>query len=268
MITRREVLERIKECEKTGEFDKHVDPIDYDNYYKVDENYRYMKKGFKETFKNLFYYIFVVNPYTRYINKKAYKTTFVGRENLKGIKSAIVTCNHVNKFDCLVAKAGLKGHRLYITAAEFNNQKGKFGDYMRAGRMMPISANHVAMKNFNDAIEKRLEKGNYILFYPEQAMWWNYEKPRPYKNGAFHYAVKHNVPVIPMFITYTAMDTVDEEGIPNKKFYLHILKPIYPKKDVQNRENVEYLKNENFRMCKETYEKFYNKPLVYDIEVK
>ena len=267
-MTRKEVLKRIEEQEKKGEFDVHVDPIDFDNYYPVDENFHYIKKGFKEKFKNWFLYVTKVLPFTKYINKKVFKTIVVGRENLKGIKKAIITCNHVNKFDCLVAKGSLR-HRLYITAAYFNNQKGKFGDYMRAGGMMPFSSdNHKAMKNFNDAIEKRLNQNSYVLFYPEQAMWYNYEKPRPFKNGAFHYAVKHDVPVIPTFITYIDREEKDEEGINLKTFVFHIGKPIYVDKNLNNKDNIEYLRNEAYKQCVSIYESFYKKKLVYDVEVK
>lgn len=263
MITRREVLQKIAECEKNGQFDQHVDPIDYNNAWPVDENFHYIKKGFREKFKNAFLHTFVVLPFTWKINKKVLKSTILGRDNLKGIKSAVVTCNHVNKFDCLVVKYGLRGHKLFITAGSFNNQKGRFGDHMRAGGLMPFSDNPAAMRNFNKAMEYRLQNKSYVLFYPEQAMWWNYEKPRPYKNGAFHYAVKHQVPIIPTFITYIDTDKLDEEGIKIKKFILHIMPPIYAKPELNNRENVEYLKNKNFEMCKEVYEKFYNEKLVY-----
>ena len=265
MATRREVLEKIKICEQEKKFDEHVDPIDYDNCYPVDENFRYIKKGFKERLKNFFLYYFVVCPYTFYINKFVTKTRVVGRNNIRGIKKAIVICNHVYMFDCLVAKGSLH-HRLYITAASFNNQKGRMGDYMRAGGMMPIGEGLKALRNFDKAIETRLNQNSYVMFYPEASMWWHYEKPRPFKNGAFHYAVKYNVPVIPTFITYVNTGKVDEEGLEIKQFIYNILPPIYPKKELNNKENVQYLKETSFIQIKELYEKFYDEKLDYDCE--
>ncbi len=262
-LPRKKVLERIAECEKKGEFDKHVDPIDYDNYYKVDENFHYIKVGFREKFKNWFLYNFVVKPFTKKINEKDYQTTVIGRENIANLDRAIVTCNHVFKFDCLVAQYGFKGRNLFITAAEFNNQKGKFGDYMRAGLMMPMG-NFGALRNFNIAIKKRLEDNNFILFYPEQAMWYNYRKVRPYKIGAFYYAVKHNVPIVPTFITFTDRAEVDKEGLPLQRITYNILPPIYPKQGLSSKENEQYLLEETHKACVKKYEEFYKIPLTFD----
>lgn len=263
-MTRTEVLQLEKECERSRDFHKHVDPIDFNNYYPVDENFHYYKVGFREKFKYFMLHTFVVNPTTWYLSNFYMKAKVYGRENLKGIKNAIVTCNHVYKFDCLLSAHGLKGHKLYITSAEFNNQKGRFGDYMRAGGLMPFSDNLKAMRNLNSAISKRLQTKNYVLFYPEESMWWMYEKPRPYKNGAYHYAVKNDVPVIPMFITFKLSDKKDEEGIPLRKFHLHIMKPIYPDPALSHRENIEAMRDKNFEMCKTKYEEFYNKKMKYE----
>ena len=104
----------------------------------------------------------------------------------------------------------MKGHKVYITGAEFNKQKGMLGILMREGGLLQFSSNKKAMRNLDNAITYYLEKNNYILFYPEQAMWWLYEKPRPMNKGAFHYAIKNNVTVIPVFITF-------EPGIPKSK---------------------------------------------------
>jgi len=264
-ITRREVSARIEQCEKEGTFDSHVDPIDYDMAMPVDGNFHYIKKGFFERLKNFYLHNFVVKPFMRRINRR-YRTKFLGRENLKGVKGAIVTCNHINKFDCLVAKQGLKGHKLFITAAEFNNQKGTFGDYMRAGGLLPFSKNPEATVNLNAAIQKRLKQDCFVMFYPEASMWWNYRKPRPFKNGAFFYAVKHNVPVIPTFITLTDTDKSDAEGIPEIEFTYHIGKPIFSDSKLSTKENVVVMNQKAFEFCKGVYEEFYKTPLVYKTE--
>ena len=264
-MTRQEVVSLINECEKNGQFDQHVDPIDWDNALPVDGSFNYLRKGLKQFLQHTF----IVKPFTNKVAKKDFLVEVKGKENLKGIKNAIVTCNHINKFDCLVAKYGLKGHKLRITAGHFNNQKGWFGEMMRVGGLMPLSPNFSAMKNFNDAMGHLLTRGTYVMFYPEQAMWWNYKKPRPFKNGAFHYAVKHNVPVIPLFITMEDRPELDEEtGFPKQKYTLHIMPAIYPNQNLPKAENVEYVKNANYNACKAKYEEVYNIPLTYTCDEK
>ena len=56
------------------------------------------------------------------------------------------------------------------------------------------------------AADTILKRGDFILIYPEQSLWWNYEKPKPLKNGAYKIASRSNVPVIPIFITMKDSD--------------------------------------------------------------
>ena len=119
------------------------------------------------------------------------------------------------------------------------------------------------MKKFMKSVSTLLKRGEKILIYPEQAMWWNYRKPRPMKNGAFKFAVKNNVPIIPSFITMQDTNKLDGEGFNIQEYTIWFLSPIYPKKELSEKENTEYLKEENYRVWKELYEKVYGIPLTY-----
>jgi 1-acyl-sn-glycerol-3-phosphate acyltransferase len=101
-------------------------------------------------------------------------------------------------------------------------------------------------------------------------MWREEPRPRPLKDGAFHYAVKHNVPVVPLFITFTPKEKmIDEQNRQEFSNYtIHILPPIYKKAELNNKENVEYMKNENYKLWAQTYENTYNKKLEFNIESK
>ena len=263
MISRKEIIEKELDLESQGIFDVHIDEPDLDLMIPVTEKFPYIKKGLLKI-KNDLQKLFIVNPFIKHINKDVCKTKVIGRENLKGIKSCILTCNHVYMFDCLVATYAVRGHKIRITSAEFNNRSDKLGEYMRAGGLLPLSSNLRAMKNFNNAISYYLKKNNYVMFYPEQAMWWMYEKPRPLKPGAFHYAVKENVPIVPLFITFEKNGTFDEEGIENKDFVIHILKPIYLNKSLNDKENIRYMMNKNYNAWVNTYEGFYGKKMEYN----
>ena len=225
-----EVIKNIEEFEKKGLFSEHVDPINPDMILPVGDNFPYLKKPLRLRIKYFFIYNFIVKIFEpRELKRMGYKV--VGRENLKGIKRAIVTSNHINKLDCTLNRHALKGHKLYITAADFNNMKGLLGDIMRASRMMPLGNTMAGMKNFDNAVNTLLKKNNYVLFYPERSEWWCYKKPRPMMNGAFHFAVKNNVPIIPNFITFKENGTakikyfkypkmIDEKTNNNYKFEL------------------------------------------------
>lgn len=264
-MTRKEVLLAIEECEKNGKFDEHVDPIPKELTIPVTEDYHYPnKRTAKEKIKYFFEKIFIVKPFTVYQNKCCLKTRVFGRKNLKGLKAAVLTCNHVAKFDCLAVKHGAKGHKTYVVAAPFNNMKGFLGEMMRAGDMLPMNTTMHGTVAFNKMVEEVIKvKKSFLLIYPEASMWWHYEKPRPYKDGAFYIAAKYGVPVVPQFITYRDSGKKDGEGIPIYYFDLHICEPVYPKEEFSKSENIEYLKNSAFEACKNIYENVYGKKLSY-----
>ena len=260
--TRPEVLKEIEKYEKLGEFDHHTDPVDMSITLPVDKDFKYVRKGFFDKTKVFLQRIFIVYPFAKKQSKNL-GAIVVGKEKIKGIKSAVLTCNHVNKFDCLVVQNAMMPRKTYVIGAEFNNMKGFFGEMMRVGGMLPLSSDFSAQKNLLKAVEYYLKKDNYLLVYPEQAMWWYYEKPRPFKEGAFIFAAKHNVPIIPMFITFRESGIFDENGIEHKHFTLNIMDPIYPKKELSYRENVKYLMEENHKACVDKYTEVYGKAPEY-----
>jgi len=261
-IPKEELLRRIEDCERRGDFHFNVQPINLDNYDPVDEKYEHVCKGFFRCIPH-----FLMRGLALFagffISVFGFGLTIKGRKNLRGVKSAIVTCNHVNDFDNVMVRQAVFGHRLYIVVGEFNNKKGLFGKMLKAGGSIPLSANFRAMVNFRKAIDGLLEHKNYVLFYPEESEWWLYEKPRPLRNGAFHFAVKANVPVIPIFITFSTPKKFLKYYICRKRATLHILPPIYPLEGQNAKDNVDYLRDQNFQKWAEKYTEFYGKPLVY-----
>ena len=122
------------------------------------------------------------------------------------------------------------------------------------------------MIEFMKAVDTILQRGDFILIYPEQSMWWNYRKPKPLKNGAFKFATKNDVPVIPIFITMQDSDIIGEDGFPVQEYIVNIEEPIYPNEYLSIKENTEMMKNKNYEVWKEVYEKFYKIPLEYTTE--
>ena len=91
-----------------------------------------------------------------------------------------------------------------------------------------------------------------------------YEKPRPFRDGAYFHAVKNNVPIIPMFTTFRHTGEFDAEGIEIKYLTVHIMPPIYPKENVSDKENIAFMRELNYEMCKNKYEEIYKRKLEYE----
>ena len=55
-----------------------------------------------------------------------------------------------------------------------------------------------------------------------------------------------------------------EDGFYVQEYTIHIGEPIYPDPERSYRENVKYLRDSNYQLWKEIYEREYHMPLVYD----
>lgn len=189
--------------------------------------------------------------------------TVVGEENLVGITGgAIITSNHFSIYENLAVKevadrvAGK--HRFYRVIKGLNYfQPGWIGFLMKNCDTLPLSKNLKTLRLFESALEKLLADDALVLVYPEQAMWWNYRKPRPPKAGAYHYAAKFNVPIIPVFVTMEDTDVLDEHNFPKQKYTVHIMPPMYPDPEQPVRANERAMQAKNYVLCREKYREVY-----------
>ena len=144
---------------------------------------------------------------------------------------------------------------------------GKFNLLTNNCNTIPLSSSRLYMKNkFYPAMEKRLDDGDWILIYPEEEMWFNYKKPRPLKPGAYHFAIKYNVPIISCFVEMREKEEYDDNGFRKIKFILHIMGVIKPEENSSNRELKEKLMNEDYRFKVKAFEQAYGKKLNYDFD--
>ena len=134
---------------------------------------------------------------------------------------------------------------------------------MRHGNTLPLSSNPETMKKFWEGMDTLLKRGEKILIYPEQAMWWNYKKPRPMKSGAFRMAKKYNVPIIPVFITMKDTEYKDEAGFNVQELYVHYLKPISPDEDLSANDDINRMMRKNYDAWVKKYEEFYSQKVEY-----
>lgn len=189
-----------------------------------------------------------------------YGAKVTGKENLKALKKqgAVCICNHFSYLDNLFIRVAVGQYRSYFTVAPWNNKTGFAGRFLRAGGILPFSPNLTATRNLNNEIARLLEKGKIINFYAEQAMWVNYQKPRPQKEGAFYYAIKNDVPVLPVFCTFqkSARGRM-------KKLRINILPPVYADKALPRKEAAARMKELSESEWKTCYEQHYGIPLEY-----
>ena len=253
----RKILDIQNTLEGYRRFDYDYIPFG-DNWEMPAADYKYRKRGFGKIAAG--FWRTLMATIGSVAIKIMYGAKVVGKKNLKalGKRGAICVCNHFSFLDTLFVRQAVGHFRSYHTMGPFNNKKGVGGHIIRNGGMLPFSTNMGAMKNFMREIERLLKEGKIVNFYAEQAMWLNYQKPRPMKDGAFYYAVKYGVPVLPLFCTFRK----SKRGH-IRKLRIHILPAVYADESLPRPKRIAEMKERAERAWRECYEEAYGVPLEY-----
>ena len=199
---------------------------------------------------------------------------YKGIENLEKVADgAVITCNHFNAFDSFAIQLAfeqgkLKKKKMYrvIREGNYTGFPGFYGVLMRHCNTLPLSSNFKTMEKFITAVDRVLEKNQFVLVYPEQGMWWNYRKPRPLQKGAFTFAARNNKPVLPVFITMEDSNVLDDDGFYVQEYTVHFCEPIYPDPNMKRAQNACEMRDKNYEAWKSVYEQTYGEKLTYSCD--
>lgn len=265
-----ELIDRIAELErqKLWHIDVEDDP---ETYPLMPDKVDYLNEKLSSKIKNKIANIAGSRFFDKMIaNRQLIIKEIRGIENFTEVKGGkIVTCNHFSVCDNYAVWVALRDHMdgkmLYkvIREGNYTNPPKPFGLFMRHCNTLPLSSQTATMKKFLHAVKALLDRGETILIYPEQSMWWNYRKPKPMQDGAFSLALRNKAPIIPIFITMEDSDILDSDGFFVQEYTVHILPAIYPDASLPSAKAKEALKNANYEAWVKVYEDFYKKPLVY-----
>ena len=265
-----ELLRRIADLEQKELWHLDVED-DPETYPLMPDQIDYLNEKFINKIKNKIANICGAHFFDKMIAKRQLIIKEVrGIENFTAVKGGkIVTCNHFSVGDNYAVWVALRdymdGKMLFkvIREGNYTNPPKPFGLFMRHCNTLPLSSQPATMVKFMKAFATLLERGETILIYPEQGMWWNYRKPRPMQDGAFSLAIRNNAPIVPIFITMEDSDVMDPDGFFVQEYTLHILPALYPDKTLSRAEAKKDLKQKNYEDWVKVYEEFYQKPLVY-----
>lgn len=270
--TRLQIIENIKHSAESGEFYNKVevnDPVlTPEESRAITDAYieNRLKIGFRVKARLACGFADIA---MRAINRD---TEITGIEKIpKNLGGAIITSNHFSPLENTIIrylnrKIGRKKLNIICQDSNFA-MSGPIGFLMNYADTIPISIQprYLARDFLSILKEKLILKGETVLLYPEQEMWFNYRKPRPPKAGAYFYASKLGVPVISCFVQM--IDTGVSDGKSGKfnkvRFKLHVLGVLYPDAKKTPKDNTEAMANEDYRLKKECYESVYGKKLTY-----
>lgn len=268
-----EVVNKIAEYEREGRFDEDVEDDPPGRQIEPGE-VDYLRTKIKSKIRCRLAYSMARKFLNNILeNRQMIVRDIIGIEYYTALDSgAIVTCNHFNAFDSFAMQiayenSGQKKKRtLYRVIREGNYTAfpGFFGYLMRNYNTLPLASKPAVKKEFIKATDALLKRGDLVLVYPEQSMWWNYRKPKPLKSGGFYLAAKNRVLVLPCFITMKDSHIIGDDGFPVQEYTIHVSAPIYPDPDKSVSANSQMMMDKNFEVWKQIYENEYGIALKYE----
>lgn len=219
----------------------------------------------------------IANKTVRKIAKEIYPNiNIIGLEKLDYVdltNGAIITSNHFNPLDSYNIRKIVeeKLHKkLYIVVQDTNlAMPGALGFLFNNIEVIPLSKSpNYIIKKFMPELKKILSKGNFVLIYPEEEMWFNYKLPRPCKRGAYQFAHELDVPVISCFVKMTDTNITDNNEFNIVKYDVFINKVIYPEKNESIKSDSRKMAEVDYETRKKAYEDAYNKELKYEFDIK
>ena len=274
--SKKEVIKNIETNINNNELNKKVEVGDPN--LTEEEKLKYINK-FYQNQKSPIYFIKnkIANKTVRKIAKEIYPNiNIIGLEKLDYVdltNGAIITSNHFNPLDSYNIRKIVeeKLHKkLYIVVQDTNlAMPGALGFLFNNIEVIPLSKSpNYIIKKFMPELKKILSKGNFVLIYPEEEMWFNYKLPRPCKRGAYQFAHELDVPVISCFVKMTDTNITDNNEFNIVKYDVFINKVIYPEKNESIKSDSRKMAEVDYETRKKAYEDVYNKELKYEFDIK
>lgn len=174
---------------------------------KIDENYKYIHKNPLWNLASILLQNVLSMPIKVLYSKIKFRIKYVGKEKLRPYKNEgyFIYVNHTQIFaDTFIPSVGNYPKRNFFIVNPENVSMKHFETLVEMLGAIPVPDNKMAMKNFLETIEKRIENKSSITIYPEAHIWPYYTKIRPFKDVSFKYPVQLNKPSFCMTNTYQA----------------------------------------------------------------
>lgn len=193
-------------------------------------------------------YRLVMTPIAFLHGKIALRAKVVGAEKLKPYaKTGIfIYGNHtLQAGDAYIPNIVTFPKKTYVIVQSGNISAKGTKNFIMMNGALPIPTKLSGMRNFMNAIEKRILQGSAVMIYPEAHIWPYYTKIRPYKSVSFNYPVKFDAPVFCTTVTYQRRRRGDKP-----KITVYVDGPFFPTDGLGEKEKVKDLRDRVYAaMC-------------------
>lgn len=206
----------------------------------IGPNYKYINKNPIYKFFSFVAYRLIATPIA-FIHKWGNGIKYENKQVLKKFKNRgyFVYANHTNKSSDVFSPHLISfPTKTYTVVASENMNVPVIGNATKMLGAIPLPSTFDGMRNFVNAVEKRVVQGHPVVIYPEAHIWPYYTSIRPFKSTSFRYPVRFQ----DASFCYTT--TYQQNGKKKKpKIVIYIDGPFYPNKALGLREQQEDLRN-------------------------
>lgn len=196
-------------------------------------------------FSDLLYYVIAIPIFwfVAFINGIKIKN----KKNLKLLngKGAFIYSNHVSFLDvCKIASPVCFGRRVNILGYSDTTSIPVVKHLARALGFLPVPLNgdYRNLSRLADATDFYVKKNQYVLIYPEAHIWPYYTKIRNFRDASFAYPAMSNAPVLPIVTVFRKAKLCKKP-----KQTIIVGTPIYPKAELNEKQNIKYLRDECYK---------------------
>lgn len=127
-----------------------------------------------------------------------YRIRITGRENLRGLRRAILVSNHTMIMDPAVIAHAIRPRRTWFTMLEETAMIPFLGTFVRLLGALPIPEGPGALLSLDAAAEEAMGRLGFLHVFPEGECYRWSQDLAPFRPGAFLLALRLNVPVVPI----------------------------------------------------------------------
>ena len=216
---------------------------------KIDRSYVYISKNPLWKLARFFAYRIIATPIAFLYSKLVLGQRVKNRKALRGFrnKGYFLYVNHTQQIgDAFLPNVALFPKSVYMIVHPDNvSQKvlGRITPYLGA---LPTPTTVSAMRNFRNAVEKKVLEGSAVTVYPEAHIWPYYTKIRSFPSTSFTFPVDFDEPVFIMTNTYKKRKLFKKPRVVS-----YIDGPLYPDLSLPKRERADELRNRVYNIMVE-----------------
>ncbi|MBQ8203161.1 MAG: 1-acyl-sn-glycerol-3-phosphate acyltransferase [Clostridia bacterium] len=175
-----------------------------DQNFKLPEDYKWIKRDFISKALSFLVYTAAL-IFSSVYNRFVLHITFSNRKVLRSVKRGgyFLYCNHTQPIgDVFTPALAVFPKRIYTVVSPANFSIPVIGKILTYLGALPIPDSISKMKEFNRAIQVRIEENKCIVIYPEAHVWEYCTQIRPFPDTSFKYPVLLNKPAFAITSTY------------------------------------------------------------------